>query len=113
MLAEVKAAEACFADTLYFGGGTPSLLARDRLAQLVEVARDRFALPPAAEMTVEANPRDLDGTGYRALLALGANRLSLGIQSLDDGVLAEMAGNTQPPTPAVRWRRPAAPASRT
>ncbi|HSD25789.1 MAG TPA: coproporphyrinogen-III oxidase family protein, partial [Vicinamibacteria bacterium] len=47
-------------------------------------------LPPAAELTLEADPRDLDGTGYRALLDLGVNRLSLGVQSLDDGVLKEM-----------------------
>jgi oxygen-independent coproporphyrinogen-3 oxidase len=75
---------------LYFGGGTPSLLAPERLAQVVEVARERFALPPAPEITLEANPRDLDVTGYRSLLDLGVNRLSLGVQSLDDEVLKEM-----------------------
>ncbi len=90
VLAEMASAERSPADTLYFGGGTPSLLATERVAQLVEVARERFALPPTAEITVEANPRDLDGTGYRALLALGATRLSLGVQALDDGVLKEM-----------------------
>ncbi len=90
VLAEMSSAERSPADTLYFGGGTPSLLATERVAQLVEVARERFALPPTAEITVEANPRDLDGTGYRALLALGATRLSLGVQALDDGVLKEM-----------------------
>jgi oxygen-independent coproporphyrinogen-3 oxidase len=90
VLAEMEAAEPGPADTLYFGGGTPSLLAPERIAQLVEVARERFGLPPAAEVTVEANPRDLDATGYRALLARGATRLSLGVQALDDGVLAEM-----------------------
>jgi oxygen-independent coproporphyrinogen-3 oxidase len=84
------AAERGTADTLYFGGGTPSLLAPERTAQIVEVARERFGLPPAAEITVEANPRDLDGTGYRELLALGATRLSLGVQALDEGVLAQM-----------------------
>ncbi len=90
VLAEMAAAEAGEADTLYFGGGTPSLLAPERLARVVEAARERFALPHGAEITVEANPRDLDAGGYRALLALGANRLSLGVQSLDDGVLAGM-----------------------
>ncbi len=78
------------ADTLYFGGGTPSLLAPERLARIVEVASERFALPGGAEVTVEANPRDLDADGYRALFALGAHRLSLGVQSVDDGVLVEM-----------------------
>jgi oxygen-independent coproporphyrinogen-3 oxidase len=78
------------ADTLYFGGGTPSLLAPQRLTRLVHAARERFSLPIGGETTVEANPRDLDGTGYRELLELGVTRLSLGVQSLDDGVLRDM-----------------------
>jgi oxygen-independent coproporphyrinogen-3 oxidase len=88
--AEMTAAPAAAADTLYFGGGTPSLLAPERLARLVDLARRRFALPHDAELTLEANPRDLDEAGYRALRALGVNRLSLGLQSLDDGVLVQM-----------------------
>jgi oxygen-independent coproporphyrinogen-3 oxidase len=63
VLAEMAAAEAGEADTLYFGGGTPSLLAPERLARVVEAARERFALPHGAEITVEANPRDLDAGG--------------------------------------------------
>jgi oxygen-independent coproporphyrinogen-3 oxidase len=90
LLVEMAGAEAGGADTLYFGGGTPSLLAPERLARVVDAARRRFALSPGAEVTVEANPRDLDTDGYRALLASGASRLSLGVQSLDDGVLGEM-----------------------
>jgi oxygen-independent coproporphyrinogen-3 oxidase len=90
VLAEMGAAEAGPADTLYFGGGTPSLMAADRLAQVVSAARERFALPASAEVTVEANPRDLDREGYRALRAAGATRLSLGVQSFDDSVLAQM-----------------------
>jgi oxygen-independent coproporphyrinogen-3 oxidase len=90
VLAEMEAAGPGGADTLYFGGGTPSLAAPGRLARIVEVARRRFALPRGAEVTVEANPRDLDEAGYRALRELGATRLSLGVQSLDDGVLAGM-----------------------
>ena len=90
VLAEMEGAEAAPADTLYFGGGTPSLLAPGRLSRVVEAARRRFALAPGAEVTVEANPRDLDEDGYRALRALGAGRLSLGVQSLDDSVLRDM-----------------------
>jgi oxygen-independent coproporphyrinogen-3 oxidase len=90
VLREMEEADAGTADTLYFGGGTPSLMTPDRLARIVDLARRRFRLPPGAETTVEANPRDLDGEGYRALLAFGATRLSLGVQSLDDGVLREM-----------------------
>jgi oxygen-independent coproporphyrinogen III oxidase len=90
VLAEMQDTEPASADTLYFGGGTPSLLAAERLARIVDAARRRFSLPADAELTIEANPRDLDAGGYQALLDLGANRLSLGVQSLDDGVLAEM-----------------------
>jgi oxygen-independent coproporphyrinogen-3 oxidase len=88
--AEMPSPERSSADTLYFGGGTPTLLSPDRIGQVVEAARQRFRLPPGVETTVEANPRDLDVTGYRHLLGLGVNRLSLGVQSLDDGVLKEM-----------------------
>jgi oxygen-independent coproporphyrinogen-3 oxidase len=90
VLAEMSEAERSSADTLYFGGGTPSLLSPQRLARLVNAARERFALPLGAEITMEANPRDLDADGYGAILELGATRLSLGVQSLDDGVLNEM-----------------------
>jgi len=78
------------ADTIYFGGGTPSLLSADRLACVLDAVRGRFDVAPHAEVTLEANPRDLDFQGFRAARAAGANRLSLGIQSLDDGVLREM-----------------------
>jgi len=90
LLAEMRSAEPGTADTLYFGGGTPSLLAPGRIGSIVAVARERFALAPTAEITLEANPRDLGVEALRELRAIGVNRLSLGIQSLDDGVLAEM-----------------------
>jgi oxygen-independent coproporphyrinogen-3 oxidase len=90
VLTEMAEAAAGSADTLYFGGGTPSLVTPARLARIAEAARERFHLPPAAETTLEANPRDLGGHGYRSLLDLGVTRLSLGVQSLDDGVLKEM-----------------------
>lgn len=88
--AEMEAAPAAAAETLYFGGGTPSLWAVARLAQVVDVARRRFFLPAGAEVTVEANPADLDAAGYRELRSAGASRVSVGIQSFDDVVLAEM-----------------------
>jgi oxygen-independent coproporphyrinogen-3 oxidase len=88
--AEMEAAPAAAAETLYFGGGTPSLWAVARLAQVVDVARRRFSLPVGAEVTVEANPADLDAAGYRELRSAGVTRVSVGIQSFDDAVLAEM-----------------------
>jgi oxygen-independent coproporphyrinogen-3 oxidase len=90
LLVEMEAAEPGVADTLYFGGGTPSLLDPSRIARVVELARNRFGLPADAEITIEANPRDLDRAGYARLVELGATRLSLGVQSFDDAVLAEM-----------------------
>lgn len=70
------------ADTLYIGGGTPSLLGGARLARLVEAARRGFGLRDA-EITLEANPADdLDET-LRAFAAAGGSRLSLGMQSAD------------------------------
>jgi len=90
LLAEIEAAPAAVADTLYFGGGTPSLFSIDRLARIIDLARRRFSLPKDAEITVEANPADLDAAGYRELRSGGANRLSLGVQSFDDAVLSEM-----------------------
>lgn len=78
------------ADTLYFGGGTPSLLSPARIARLIETAQERFQLAPDAEISLEANPRDLDLAGLRAVRAAGVNRLSVGVQSFDDGVLKEM-----------------------
>ena len=87
---EIAEAEPGEADTIYFGGGTPSLMSASRLQSVVDALRRRFRLDPASEVTVEANPGDLDRAGYRELIAVGANRLSLGVQSLDDAVLREM-----------------------
>ena len=71
------------ADTLYFGGGTPSLLGASRLAQIIRAARDSFGLS-GAEITVEANPsREMDDL-FSALAAEGVNRLSIGLQSASD-----------------------------
>jgi oxygen-independent coproporphyrinogen-3 oxidase len=56
LIAEVEAAEPGPADTLYFGGGTPSLLEASRIARVVELAQRRFGLPAGAEVTVEPTP---------------------------------------------------------
>lgn len=73
------------ADTLYFGGGTPSLLGGKRLARLIEAARRGFSLEEA-EITLEANPAGAEEGGgleetLRAFADAGGNRLSLGMQS--------------------------------
>lgn len=77
-------------DTLYFGGGTPSRLAGDGVARLVDAIRCRMDLAPGAEVTLEANPDDVTSAAASAWRAAGVNRLSLGAQSFDDVVLAWM-----------------------
>lgn len=75
------------ADTIYFGGGTPSLLTVSQLAQIMEALQQTFYLTHDAEITLEANPDSMD-TDYAADIAsLGVNRVSLGIQSFDDCML--------------------------
>ncbi len=69
------------AATLYFGGGTPSLLPAESIAILIEEARSGMRLPGDAEITLEANPGAVDGPKLAALRAAGVNRLSLGVQS--------------------------------
>ncbi len=73
--------------TLYVGGGTPSLLPGDAVAELVAHVRDRYGLAPDAEVTLEANPGPDDLGDLRGIARAGVTRLSLGAQSLDDGEL--------------------------
>jgi oxygen-independent coproporphyrinogen-3 oxidase len=77
-------------DTLYFGGGTPSRLGGDGVRDLVDAIRRRIDLAPGAEVTLEANPDDITPEAVRAWRDAGINRLSIGAQSFDDGVLAWM-----------------------
>ncbi|MGA1874920.1 MAG: radical SAM family heme chaperone HemW [bacterium] len=75
-------------DTLYVGGGTPSLLKIRYLADLTQNIQGTFTLSPEAEWTIEINPDDVALSYLQDLRALGFNRLSLGIQSVDDRNLA-------------------------
>ena len=75
-------------DTLYLGGGTPSLLDLRPLAALLQALRRHFRFTPATEVTLEANPDDLGPEKLRAYLDLGVNRLSVGVQSFHDRELA-------------------------
>ena len=78
-------------NTLYIGGGTPSVLPPNCLERIVSAVRQ--ANGPFSEFTIEVNPEDIveKGVGYvRELLGLGVNRVSMGVQSLDDGILRWM-----------------------
>jgi oxygen-independent coproporphyrinogen III oxidase len=70
------------AATIFFGGGTPSLLPPEDVCRLVRACRDAFAVDPSAEVTLEANPNSVDEVYFAWLLDAGVNRLSLGVQSL-------------------------------
>ena len=77
-------------ETLYLGGGTPSRLGGEGVAQVLELFQKRVQLEPGAEVTIEANPEDVTLEAVRAWRAAGVNRLSLGAQSFDDAVLRWM-----------------------
>ena len=81
--------------TLFFGGGTPSLLEPAEIASLGHVLRDAFAFRPR-EVTLEANPATLDRARLEAWLALGLTRLSLGAQSFDAVGLRTLGRTHQP-----------------
>ncbi len=75
------------AHTVFFGGGTPSLLPLPELELIFGAVREAFALPPDAEMTLEANPGTVDAAYLLGARRLGVNRLSLGVQSLNSAEL--------------------------
>ena len=77
-------------DTIYFGGGTPSLLSGDEAAGLIEKCRASFDVDAGAEITFEVNPETVDVDKLRAFRAAGINRLSFGVQSFDDGELVAL-----------------------
>ncbi|HET7876604.1 MAG TPA: radical SAM family heme chaperone HemW [Methylomirabilota bacterium] len=76
--------------TVFFGGGTPSLTPPEEMAALLERIRGRFTLAPDAEVTVECNPESVSREKLTAYRRAGVNRISLGVQSLDDGLLATL-----------------------
>ena len=81
-------------DTVYFGGGTPSLLPAPLLTRLVRSIRETFDVAPGAEITLEANPGSTDEEKLDSWLAAGVNRLSLGVQGFDGRALAVLERRT-------------------
>ena len=74
-------------DTVFIGGGTPSLLSTDQWRRLGAAIRRNFRLDEGYEFTVECNPESYSGALAETLLSIGVNRLSIGVQSLDGAVL--------------------------
>lgn len=77
-------------DTIYFGGGTPSLLPSEELARLIAGLTDMLPVAADPEVTIEVNPDDVGVAAARNWFAAGVNRISLGVQSHDPGVLRWM-----------------------
>lgn len=74
-------------DSIYFGGGTPSLLSPAQIGEVLDAVRSRFSVSPAAEISIEANPGTIDESYLYGIRQIGVNRLSLGVQSLRDDEL--------------------------
>ncbi len=74
-------------DTIYFGGGTPSLLSARQIGRILETLHLHFAVSDRAEITLEANPGTMEQQMFKEFFAAGVNRLSLGVQSFNDDEL--------------------------
>lgn len=77
-------------DTIYFGGGTPSLLAPSQLDRILATLHEQFAIDPNSEITLEINPGSVTREKLVALRNLGINRASFGAQTFDDAELAKL-----------------------
>jgi len=73
--------------SIFFGGGTPSLLPPETVAAVIEAAESRWGLAEGCEITLEANPSSVEAARFADLAAAGVNRVSLGLQALDDPAL--------------------------
>lgn len=74
-------------NTLYFGGGTPSILDEKQLFKIIDSVQKHYLIKDSVEFTLEANPDDLTHNKLAALSKLGVNRLSIGTQSFNNSVL--------------------------
>ena len=95
--------------SVFFGGGTPSLMQPRQLQRLLDAARDVFHVQTDAEITVECNPGDADLEKLKAFKTAGATRVSFGVQSLDDAML-ELLGrrhSSNEARQAATWARQA------
>ncbi len=74
-------------DTIFFGGGTPSLMAPKTVNAILAAIAQRWPIAAGAEITLEANPTSVEADNFRGYRTAGVNRVSLGVQSLDDAAL--------------------------
>jgi oxygen-independent coproporphyrinogen-3 oxidase len=85
-----EAGDGRHADTIFFGGGTPSLLDPAEIGLLIDACRRAYRVSPDAEVTLETNPETVTADRLSAFRAAGVNRLSVGVQSFDDGELRRL-----------------------
>jgi putative oxygen-independent coproporphyrinogen III oxidase len=76
--------------SIFFGGGTPSLMQPSTVGAILDAIAQHWGVADDAEITLEANPTSVEATRFRGYRAAGVNRVSLGVQALDDRVLAEL-----------------------
>ncbi len=76
--------------TIFFGGGTPSLMDPGTVGAILDAIGRHWTIAPDVEITLEANPTSVEATRFRGYRAAGVNRVSLGVQSLDDSVLKQL-----------------------
>ena len=74
-------------DTIYFGGGTPNLIGADKIKRIIDCIRENFAVCDNTEITLEANPESFSKQDISAFALAGVNRLSMGLQSANEGEL--------------------------
>jgi len=98
---ELPAAWGRTVNTIFFGGGTPSLFSPEGIERLLCGLRARITLKPGAEITLEANPGTVDHERFRSFRAAGINRLSIGVQSFQP-VLLEKIGRIHSRREAIR-----------
>jgi oxygen-independent coproporphyrinogen-3 oxidase len=96
-------------ETIYFGGGTPSLLSEQHLHKIIAALHKQFSIVPEVEFTLEANPDDISESKTQLWKSVGINRLSIGIQSFQNEALAWMnrAHNTQQSIQAIEFAKAA------
>lgn len=89
-MAEAFSATSFCVDSVYIGGGTPTLLPVASLQEILDTLRERFCFSPSPEITVEANPGTFSSKDIQDLLKAGVNRVSLGVQSFSDPLLVRI-----------------------
>jgi putative oxygen-independent coproporphyrinogen III oxidase len=94
-------------NSIFFGGGTPSLMQPATVASILDAIAKHWTVAPDVEVTLEANPTSVEAQRFRGYRSAGVNRVSLGVQALDDGVLKELGRlhNTQEALAAIAIAR--------